>query len=145
LTLALLEGLLVRVGRGFYVIPLTQIHKFSLWADRPEKPVASLPLPRLHLAEWFGVARGGEGNQVGVELESDKGPLLILVDEILGKREIVLKGLNPLMGCLKGVNGGAILGDGRVALVLDIPYLVRDFSRSILESGVMRPAAKALG
>ncbi|HUO56860.1 MAG TPA: ATP-binding protein, partial [bacterium] len=144
LTLALLEGLLIRVGGGLYLIPLTQIQRFSLLASGGGGG-AHLPSEtavRIDLAEWFGVAGNGSGNPVGIQLEGDKDHLFILVDEILGKREIVLKRLNPLMSNLRWVNGGAILGDGRVALVLDIPSLVRELSR-VVQSGEFPVTARA--
>ncbi len=132
LTLALLDGLLIRVGTGLYIIPLSQIQKFSLLAGGDSAFNRNLPgFPRkINLAEWFGSRSERSNNLVGIQLETDKGQILLMADEILGKREIVLKGLNPILGKLKGINGGAILGDGRVALVLDIQYLAREITRA---------------
>jgi two-component system chemotaxis sensor kinase CheA len=131
LTLALLDGLLVRVGKGFYLIPLDQIHHFHQLTNDELRGVRS-PLgnqKQIDLADWFAVRSESRKNTVGIFLEADKAPILLLVDEILGKREIILKGLNPILAGLKGINGGTILGDGQVALVLDIPYMVRAYTR----------------
>lgn len=129
LTLALLEGLLVRAGKGLYLIPLAQIQKFFLLEQ--ETPGDGGGAFRIHLAEWFGRQRGS-GSPVAVQLEGETQPILLLVDEIFGKREVVLKGLNPLLANLRCVNGGAILGDGQVALILDLPSLIRELSRASL-------------
>ena len=131
LTLALLEGLLVRAGKGLYLIPLSQIKKFFLMEN--DKGAASSLSGEgvlcLHLAEWFGRKRD-QGSPVVIQLDAERPSIFLLVDEIFGKREVVLKGLNPLLANLPAVNGGAILGDGQVALVLDIPSLIREISRA---------------
>jgi chemotaxis protein histidine kinase CheA len=90
---------LVRAGKGFYLIPLDQIQRFHLLTDeevRGEQPVIGNPR-RIQLSDWFGVEAVDPRNTVGILLEADKGPVLLMVDEILGKREIVLKGLNPIL------------------------------------------------
>jgi two-component system chemotaxis sensor kinase CheA len=127
LTLALLDGLLVRAGKGYYLIPLDQIRRFHMLTSEELQgfhPLAGNP-GRVDLAGWFGVEPEDPKNTMGIFLDGDKGSILLMVDEILGKREIVLKGLNPIFLRLKGINGGAVLGNGQVALVLDIPYLTR--------------------
>ena len=126
LTVALLEGLLVRCGGGFFLIPLTQIDKFDLSTTDPAgKSDGEKPIPRVSLSQWLGISAEDPNHPLGIRIETPKGPVVLLVNEVLGKREVVLKGLNPLLSRLRGVNGGAILGDGRVALVLDMTRLAR--------------------
>ena len=82
-----------------------------------------IPLVRLH--RIFDISESDmkpwEGLAVVVENEGEK--LCLLVDELLGKEEVVIKGLGEGLRHVKGLAGGAILGDGRVGLILDIAGL----------------------
>ncbi|MDY6972035.1 MAG: chemotaxis protein CheA [Thermodesulfobacteriota bacterium] len=131
LTLAIIEGMLVRVERERYIIPALAI----LESFRPDKSQCFtvegkgemimsrgnlIPLIRLH--GIFGVNGGyinpWEGLVVAVEHEG--GQIGLLLDELLGKEEVVIKSLGEGLKDIKGVAGGAILGDGRVGLILDM-------------------------
>lgn len=131
LTLAIIEGMLVRVGRERYIIPALAI----LESFRPSREQYStvegkgemirtrgslVPLVRLH--RIFGVEsdfeRPWEGLVVSVEHEDKK--MCLLLDELLGKEEVVIKSLGGGLRNIKGIAGGAILGDGRVGLILDM-------------------------
>ena len=131
LTLAIIEGMLVRVGKERYIIPtLAVVESF-----RPEKSQYStvknqgemilsrgklIPLNRLDrifsvkgdcVNPWDGLV---------VTVEFDGKQRCLLLDELLGKEEVVIKSIGQLMKSVKGIAGGAILGDGRVGLILDI-------------------------
>ncbi|MFO7784297.1 MAG: chemotaxis protein CheA [Thermodesulfobacteriota bacterium] len=131
LTLAIIEGMLVRVGTERYIIPALAI----LESFRPSRAQYStvegkgelirtrgslVPLVRLH--RIFGVQcdfdTPWEGLVVAVEHEDKK--MCLLLDELLGKEEVVIKSLGGGLRNLKGIAGGAILGDGRVGLILDM-------------------------
>ena len=131
LTLAIIEGMLVRVGRERYIIPALAI----LESFRPSREQYStvegkgeiirtrgslVPLVRLH--KIFGVEsdfeQPWEGLVVAVEHEDKK--MCLLLDELLGKEEVVIKSLGGGLRNIKGIAGGAILGDGRVGLILDM-------------------------
>ncbi len=131
LTLAIIEGMLVRVGRERYIIPALAI----LESFRPSREQYStvegkgelirtrgnlVPLVRLH--RIFGIQcdfdTPWEGLVVAVEHEDKK--MCLLLDELLGKEEVVIKSLGGGLRNLKGIAGGAILGDGRVGLILDM-------------------------
>ena len=131
LTLAIIEGMLVRVGKERYIIPTLAIVE----SFRPEKSQYStvknkgemvlsrgnlIPLNRLD--RIFSVkgdcVNPWDGLVVTVEFDGKKRCLLL--DELLGKEEVVIKSIGQLMKNVKGISGGAILGDGRVGLILDI-------------------------
>ncbi|NOY62516.1 MAG: chemotaxis protein CheA [Gammaproteobacteria bacterium] len=139
LTLAILDGQLVRVGSETYIIPLISIVE-SLQA-RPEalSSVAGraevyklrdeyLSIVRLHeifglepkhtnLCDGLLVVVEGEGRNVG-----------LFVDDLLGQQQVVIKSLETNYKRVEGVSGATILGDGTVALILDVSGLI-DFSR----------------
>lgn len=131
LTLAIIEGMLVRVGKERYIIPALAI----LESFRPGRDQYStvegkgelirtrgslVPLVRLH--RIFNVESEctdpWEGLVVTVEHEDKR--MCLLLDELLGKEEVVIKSLGGGLKNLKGIAGGAILGDGRVGLILDM-------------------------
>jgi len=132
LTLALTEGVLVRAGKGLYLVPLNQINRFQndgpVKEDKKNKLHEGLAVPTVDLTDWFGGVRDSQRQGVGIQLGEGDRQVFLRVDEIIGKREVVLKGLEGLLEGLPGVNGGALLGDGRVCLVLDIPALMREFT-----------------
>lgn len=136
LTLAILDGLLLRVGRQVFVLALTSILE-TLRPARSEletvfgrgelvmvrgKPV---PLLRLHRLLEVSEDEVDPAEAMVILVEHDGKRLALLVDELLGQQEVVLKNLDS--GCLRveGVLGATILGDGRVAMILDVPGLVR--------------------
>jgi len=131
LTLAITDGMLVRVGSQRYVIPSVAI-RVSL---RPEPKQLStisergeflqlrgelVPICRLH--HLFGIYDAQEDPAAGLLVVVNDGskPVAILVDEVLGQQQVVTKALGAFWGELPGVAGGAILGDGRVGLILDV-------------------------
>jgi two-component system chemotaxis sensor kinase CheA len=89
-------------------------------------------MPILRLDRIFGVAgRAGEPTDgLVVIVEHDGRKLALLVDELLGQQRVVIKSLEANFRKLDGVAGATILGDGRVALILDVPGLVM-ISRSL--------------
>jgi len=78
-------------------------------------------IPSLHLGELFGIA-GAQPDVTSatvVVLEDNGRPTALIVDELIGKQEVVIKTLGHTFEGVRGVAGGAILGDGRVGLILD--------------------------
>jgi two-component system chemotaxis sensor kinase CheA len=145
LTLAILEGQLLRVGQETYVLPLVSITE----SVRPSRETLAsvlgggevlrmrgevLPLLRLH--RLFGVPEAADdptrGLTVVVEVEGRRAALL--VDELLGQQQVVIKSLEGNLERIEGVGGATILGDGRVALILDVPGLVALATRAGGES-----------
>jgi two-component system, chemotaxis family, sensor kinase CheA len=137
LTLAIIDGLVVGVGDERYIVPLFAIREIfrpkadTLWTiqERAEMALVRGSLtPVLRLCRKFGVkpasADANDGVLVLAEVESQR--FCILVDEVIGKQEVVIKNLGETFRSVKGIAGGAILGDGRVGLILDLDRLFRD-------------------
>src|SRR5262249_26353343 len=85
------------------------------------------PLPFIYLKDHFGLAagRGARQNEVGVQHETSRAGWA--VNELYGATQTVIRPLPPVFKDVPGVSGSAILGNGRVALILDVPALFRDF------------------
>ncbi len=136
LTLAIVDGQSVAVGTETYIVPLISIvESMQLKASAVTRlsgrsEVLSfrgdyLPIVRLHeifgveprsraLHEGLVVVAEGEGRRVG-----------LFVDDLLGQQQVVIKSLEANYGHIEGVSGATILGDGSVALILDVPGLIR--------------------
>jgi two-component system, chemotaxis family, sensor kinase CheA len=130
LTLAIVDGILVAVGRERFVIPAfavreslrpkaEQVH--SVYGQPCMVQVRDRLIPSLHLGDLFGVA--GAQREITsatvVVLEDNGRPTALIVDELIGKQEVVIKGLGGMFKDVRGIAGGAILGDGRIGLILD--------------------------
>ncbi|MEO1329937.1 MAG: chemotaxis protein CheA [Pseudomonadota bacterium] len=133
LTLAVLDGMTIGVGEERFILPLgsvveaVKIDKSNLDTLPGEVRVLRyrgdwLPLINLQSALNLDTAYAKEELVVVVETETE-GRVAILVDELLGQRQVVLKSLEANFKRIEGVSGATILGDGRVALILDIPAL----------------------
>jgi two-component system, chemotaxis family, sensor kinase CheA len=132
LTLAVLDGMTVRVGNDIYVVPLTNIVE-SL---RPtEKDIRPLPgggdlllmrgeyLPLAYVGRMFGVADAATdaSKALVVVVEAGHGDKVgIVLDEIVGQQQVVIKSLEANYQAIAGISGATILGNGRVALILDV-------------------------
>ncbi|HEY0931743.1 MAG TPA: chemotaxis protein CheA [Gemmatimonas sp.] len=131
LTLAVTDGMLVRVGEERFIVPLTHIHM----SFRPEQSMLStvagkgemvllrgelMPIVRLH--RLFGVDDSVQSPLEGLLMIVGDGNrrTALLVDDLLGQQQVVAKTLGDGLGKVPGVSGGAILGDGRVGLILDV-------------------------
>ncbi len=130
LTLAIIDGMLVKVGEEIYVIPTTAIRKTLRPAKKDCSHVVGkgeivnvmgqlLPLVRLY--ELFGIEPEYKEpwDAIAVVVEGEGHAQCLLVDRIIGKAEVVIKSLGSDLKNIKGVSGGAILGDGRIGLILD--------------------------
>jgi two-component system, chemotaxis family, sensor kinase CheA len=136
LTLAVTEGMLVRVGGERYVIPTMSIHvsfrpgpeAVFTAAGRGEMVLfQNRTVPILRLNRLFGIRNGIEDVRQSSLILVGNGELryALMVDEILGKLQVVEKGLGRALGTVPGISGGAILGDGQVGLILDVAALAR--------------------
>ena len=130
LTLAITDGMLVRVGSERYIIPTISIHlcfrptpdSLSTVSGRGELVMLRgelMPIFRLH--RLFGIHSAIEDPSQGllVVVGDEDRRCALLVDELLGQQQVVAKSLNQAVGKIPGVSGGAILGDGQVGLILD--------------------------
>ena len=140
LTLAIIEGLVVGVGRERYVAPMFAVKE--MFRPAPEA-LSSVPdggemalvrgslLPILRLHRRFGVTPRSENPAEGILIiaENERGNFCLLVDELIGKQEVVIKNLGETFEAVTGIAGACILGDGRVGLILDMEALSGDPSR----------------
>jgi two-component system chemotaxis sensor kinase CheA len=137
LTLAIIDGLVVRVGEERYMVPLFSVRELlrpgpdTIWTVEGRAEMALIRgaiLPVMRLYRHFGVKPRSENAAdcvlVVAEVESQR--FGILVDELIGKQEVVIKPLGGLLRDISGIAGGAILGDGRVGLILDVEQIYRD-------------------
>jgi two-component system chemotaxis sensor kinase CheA len=136
LTLAIIDGMIVRVGSERYVVPTLSIETsfrpsaaaIHAIVDRGEcVQVRGSVLPIYRLNRVFAQRDGLEDLTQGILIitEVDGERCCLFVDEILGQQQVVIKSLGAHGGNLSGVSGGAIMSDGRVALILDIGSLVQ--------------------
>lgn len=135
LTLAVIDGLVVKVGAQKYILPITSIEQslrptpemISTVQGRGEIVTvrgAILPLVRLH--ELFTVEPKtiNPCESLVVIVQDNDRRACFLVDELLGQEQVVIKTLGEGIGQLKGISGGAVLGDGNVSLILDVPGII---------------------
>jgi two-component system, chemotaxis family, sensor kinase CheA len=131
LTLATIDGLVVKVGGERYIVPLAPVRQIlrpspgMVTTIEGKAEVVSLrdhllPLVRLH--QKFGIepACSDPCGGVLIVIDVDGMSFCLLVDELIGKQEVVIKGLGPVFQGIAGVAGGAILGDGHIGLILDM-------------------------
>ncbi len=158
LTLAILDGQLIRVGRHIYIIPLVSIiesiqieeencnsiaGKAELYKLREEY----IPVVRLH--KLFNVEPDSKklSNGILVVAESEGQKVGVFVDDLLAQQQVVIKSLETNYQKVDGISGATILGDGTVAMILDLPGLVdlskKDSGRSSHKEVLMAEEAVA--
>jgi two-component system chemotaxis sensor kinase CheA len=140
LTLAIIDGLVVGVGTERYIVPLFAVREMfrptaeTIWTVHQRAEMALvrgtlLPVVRLH--RRFGVKPRSmeptESTLVVAEVEGST--YCLLVDELIGKQEVVIKSLGETFNGVTGIAGAAIMGDGRVGLILDLDRLLKDGER----------------
>ena len=137
LTLAIVQAMMIGLGNDVYAIPLTGIIE-SLYLSgaqigsvkgRPVIQWRDQVLPIVHLREFFAHPRldpapTDSSKQAVVTVAWGRLRAGLIVDELLGKQEIVIKSLGNFVGNVSGISGCTILGDGRIALIVDIPSLI---------------------
>ena len=131
LTLAVLDGMLVSVAGQIMVVPITAIHE----TIRPSKEELHIVgandrllsirgkfIPMVDVAEGLGFARsqGSTEPQTLLLVETEhQGQCALIVDRVFDQRQVVIKGLDTNYGAVPGVSAATVLGDGRIALILD--------------------------
>ncbi|MCX7679718.1 MAG: chemotaxis protein CheA [Spirochaetes bacterium] len=135
LTLAIIEGMIVRVGKNVYIIPLLSIVESLQPKKETLKTVEGkgevilvrdeyVPLVRLY--EHFNIAADcvNPWESLVVVVESGKTKIGIMVDDLVGQQQIVIKSLDHFITKSRALSGAAIMGDGTVALIIDVHGLV---------------------
>ena len=136
LTLAIMDGMSVGVGDEVYILPLGSVVESFQVKDGMVKTIGGTGrvvevraeyMPVIDLEKVFEVPRFDFENvsNIMVVVEAEGGRVALLVDELLGQQQVVVKNLEANYRKVPDVSGATIMGDGRVALILDIGSLVR--------------------
>ncbi len=138
LTLAIMDGMSVGVGNECYILPLASVVESFQIEPGMIKTVGGSSggrlvevrqeyMPVIDLEQLFHVPRydGETGNSILVIVEADGARVAMLVDELLGQQQVVVKNLEANYRKVDDISGATIMGDGRVALILDVGSLVR--------------------
>jgi two-component system chemotaxis sensor kinase CheA len=137
LTVAIIEGFGVGVADETYVLPLQAVLECielpeEARRDQTSRGTINLrgePLPYIRLRDWFDLANGRPARENVVVIEVDGVKAGLVVDTLDGARQTVIKPLGKRFQDLPAIAGSAILGNGRVALILDVPGLMREVIR----------------
>jgi two-component system chemotaxis sensor kinase CheA len=135
LTLAIIEGLLVRIGREYYVVPLSSVDGII---EIPKADIAAMGerriisyreefVPFVLLRDFFETEEGEAGEEPEIEqiviASAQDSRIGFVVDQVIGDNQTVIKPLGRLFRDVEGISGATILGDGTVALILDVNRL----------------------
>ncbi len=132
LTLAIIDGLLVRVGRGRYVIPLSTVEECVELSEadnlrstgRSFLNIRDELVPFLRLRDLFKVRESADPYPKVVIVTAGDQRVGLVVDQIIGNHQTVIKSLSKLHADVAAFSGATILGDGTVALILDVVNLI---------------------
>jgi len=132
LTVAVIDGFAVGVSDETYVIPIDTIIECTEMpsgaGERPETGIIDLrgePLPFLRIRSLFGLDETSDERENVVVVEHEQGRAGIVVDKLFGSSQVVMKPMGRFLRQVPGVSGSSILGNGRVALILDIHEIIR--------------------
>lgn len=136
LTMAIIDGMLVRVGKEKYIIPVVSIRE-SIQPSKKDITTVStgaevisvrdklVPLIRLNRVFDVPESKNNPWEALVMIVEANGKISGLMVDNLIGQQQVVIKNLGTALQGVKGVSGGAILGDGRVGLILDIEGIVK--------------------
>lgn len=134
LTLAIIQGLLVKVSNETFAIPLSSVIEVvavntdEVYTINQQEVIRIrqevLPITRLDEALHIPSSKKGLDNRYVVNVGIGIQRLGLVVDELLGQQEIVIKSLGQYLGSISGIAGSTILGDGRVIMIIDVAQIV---------------------
>jgi len=135
LTLAIIDGVVVKIGSEKFILPTTAIkeslkvekEKYNKIAGKGETIfIRDRIVPLLRIDDFFNIDDAEKDPSKGVIMvvESENKEAAIIVDEMLDKQEIVIKSLGEGLNKIRGLSGGAIMPDGSVGLIIDVPTLL---------------------
>src|SRR5690606_1006373 len=132
LTMAIVDGMSVSAGGEVFIVPLAMVvasllpapgQVGSIAGEARALRVRQVYIPRVDLAAQYGLQPAERGEdappRIAVVVEADGRRLALEVDELLGQQQVVVKNLESNYKRVAGVSGATILGDGRVALIVD--------------------------
>jgi two-component system chemotaxis sensor kinase CheA len=137
LTLAIIDGVTARVGNMLYSVPVNDVTSFQkveagqITETNRSREVFRLRddlIPVVRLADFFRITGGIRRVEDGILVVSQAGrrSVALLVDEIVGYRQLVVKALPDYMGEMRAISGCSIMGDGEVSLILDMGAIVNE-------------------
>ncbi len=137
LTLAIIEGILIQLGDNFYILPLSNVVE-CLEFDQPIKrnsfcssmKIRDEMMPFIDLRSFFGIEGDRPEIQQMVIVTDQDSRIGIIIDRVIGNYQTVIKPLGRLYQNVTGLSGATILGDGSVALILDV-YKLSDIVRKL--------------
>jgi two-component system chemotaxis sensor kinase CheA len=131
LTLAIIEGLLIRVGEGRYIVPLSAVEECAELSAADERArgrdflnMRGDLVPFLRLRQMFDAAGEPDRHQKIIIASSGEARVGLIVDQIIGSHQSVIKSLSKLHSEVTMFSGATILGDGSAALILDVAQLI---------------------
>lgn len=143
LTLAILPTLLIELDEDVYALPLVRVVEVlahdriePLWVDGQRMlDLRDQPLPLIELRTWLGLAPLPGAATTCVVLQSGDSRFCLTVDRVRGREEVVIKALPRTLRGLAGYAGASLVGDGRMALILDVDALLRTGLRGSSSAG----------
>ncbi|WP_439886099.1 chemotaxis protein CheA [Pseudomonas sp. MBLB4123] len=137
LTLAIIDGFLVGVGQASYVVPLERVQECvelsgedrRTTRERGYLDLRGEVLPLVFLRDYFNTGGRPERRENVVVVHCGEHKAGVVVDELQGEFQTVIKPLGKLFSALRGISGSTILGNGAVALILDVPVLVQQIAQ----------------
>jgi two-component system chemotaxis sensor kinase CheA len=143
LTLAIVPTLMVIVGKQIFAIPLANVNEIIQYESvrknvvdgQSVAVVRDHPLPLFYLRNWllrdFGPGNDSYENSYIVVIKSGVSQIACVVDHLISQEEVVIKPLGALLHGLPGLAGATITGDGRIAIILDMPSLISHYGGRI--------------
>ncbi len=136
LTLAIIDGQIVKIGKERFIIPITSLvqslrpgqTQISTVHDREEMVMVRgelMPMVRLYKLFNEVPITKDPTEALLVIVEEDNKRCCLLVDELLGQQQVVIKSLGEQLANAQGISGGAIMGDGKISLILDVPGIMQ--------------------
>lgn len=135
LTLAIIDGMIVRVGKSVYVIPITSIkesfkvQESAIFRDETGNEIIMLrgnccPVIRFH--EFFNINSDAVNLTEGIIIvvESEGRTVCLFADELMGVQQVVVKALPGYIRKVNGISGCTVMGNGLVSLIVDVPGMI---------------------
>lgn len=143
LTLAIIDGMVVKNGSSRFVVPLSHVHEtlrptagdiHSSTGMGEMLMLRGENLPLFRLSGLLGQRRAAETvarEQIAMVIRYSSQPFAVMVDDILGQQQVVIKEVGPEIRALRWMSGSAILGDGKPAIILEMNELVKPEGRGV--------------
>lgn len=142
LTLSLLEGMVIRIGEDYFIIPTTDIRESIVYEEQSERSILQgvnfinlrdeyVPVFHLHDILAYRKKRTITSERpLLVIMEHEREAIGLVVDEVIGNTTVVVKSVFDIVGAIPGVSGCTVLGSGRVGLILDVKSIVGKFQKN---------------